>query len=281
MPCMVQRFAGKGANMQTIGFCRFSYPAEGGFQVGHDTLEDRIAYLYDPKRIEERFQHFEAICLPALKAQTDPDYIFAILVGDSLPLPYLERLMVLVEDFPQAVVIPYPPGPHRKICQTVINSLRIMDAPCLQFRHDDDDAVSIHFVERLKQAAQDCAPLLAKNRLVGFDWNRGFVARPDADGICGEEVVHPYWGLAQAVAVQPNVKQTVMNFGHQKINLYMPTVTFTDEVMYVRGHNDHNDSRQKKHVKPVVMPRLDKDQQALFRRLFRIDYDHVKQVFTR
>ena len=26
--------------MQVIGFCRFSYPAEGGFQVEHPTIED-------------------------------------------------------------------------------------------------------------------------------------------------------------------------------------------------------------------------------------------------
>ncbi|PYG25074.1 putative rhamnosyl transferase [Pelagimonas varians] len=266
--------------MQTIGFCRFSYPAEGGFQVEHETLRDRISYLYQPTRMEERFRHFETICLPGLKAQTDPDFIFALLVGDSMPDVYLERLMILVEDFPQAVVIPHAPGPHRKVCQNVINSLRIMEEPCLQFRHDDDDAVSIHFVERLKQAACDCGPLLAKNRLVGFDWNRGFVARPDTVGICGEETVHPYWGVAQAVAVQPGVRQTVMNFGHQRINQFMPTVTFTDEIMYVRGHNDHNDSRQKKHVKPVVLPRLDADQLKLFQNVFGITCDHVKNVFS-
>ncbi|WP_299938980.1 putative rhamnosyl transferase [uncultured Pelagimonas sp.] len=264
---------------QVIGFCRFSYPAEGGFQVEHETLQDRIDYLYQPDRIEERFRHFETICLPGLKAQTDPDFIFAILVGDAMPVNYLERLMILVEDFPQAVVIPRAPGPHRKVCQEVINSLRVMDEPCLQFRHDDDDAVSIHFVERLKKAATDCAPLLDQHRLVGFDWNRGFVARPDANGVCGEPIVHPYWGLAQAVAVKPGVRQTVMNFGHQKINQFMPTVTFTDEVMYVRGHNDHNDSRQKKHVKPVVLPPLETEDEALFKSLFGIDTTHVKTVF--
>ena len=39
--------------MQVIGFCRFSYPAEGGFQVEHDTTEARAAYLYAPERIDE------------------------------------------------------------------------------------------------------------------------------------------------------------------------------------------------------------------------------------
>ncbi|MGP6089987.1 putative rhamnosyl transferase [Antarctobacter jejuensis] len=266
--------------MQVIGFCRFSYPALGGFQVEHDSIADRLAYLYAPARMEERFRHFEALCLPGLKAQTDPDFILAILVGEEMPAEYLDRLAALVEDFPQAAIIARPPGPHRQVCQEVINSLRDMAQPCLEFRHDDDDALSVHFVERLRQAAADVAPLIARHRLVGLDWNRGYVGRPDAKGICAELQVTPYWGVAQAVAVRAGAKQTVMNFAHNKLNQFMPTVTFTDEVMYLRGHNDHNDSRQKKHVKPVSLPRLDAEAEAELRRLFAIDADHVRRLFS-
>ena len=38
-------------SMQVIGLCRFSYPALGGFQVVHETIEERIAYLYSDARI--------------------------------------------------------------------------------------------------------------------------------------------------------------------------------------------------------------------------------------
>jgi len=266
--------------MQVIGFCRFSYPAEGGFQVEHTSVEDRIAYLYAPERIEERFRHFETICLPSLRAQTDPDFSFVILIGDAMPVRHIERLLALVEDFPQAAVLSRPPGPHRKVCQDVINSVRDLTQPCLQFRHDDDDAISIHFVARLRAAAVDCQALRANNRLVGFDWNRGYVARPDAEGLSGEVQVTPFWGVAQAVAVQAGVRQSIMNFGHNKLMYFMPTITFTDEVMYLRGHNDHNDSRQKKHVKPVSLPRLDAEEEAYVKRLFAIDADEVRRVFA-
>lgn len=267
--------------MQVIGLCRFSYPAEGGFQVEHMSLEERIAYLYAPARMRERLRHFEAICLPGLKAQTDPDFVFVILIGDTLPGEYLAALRALVADFPQARIIARPPGPHRRVCAKVINDARhdIM-APCLQFRHDDDDAVAVTFVQRLRQAAHDCAALTAQHRLVGFDWNRGWIARPDAQGLCAEPSVTPYWGVAQAMAVQGGVRQTILNFGHQKINQFMPTVTFTHEDMFVRGHNDHNDSRQKKHVKPVDLPRLDPAGEMLFRDTFAIDGDHVRRVFA-
>lgn len=265
--------------MHVIGFCRFSYPAQGGFQVEHPDIDARRAYLYAPARMEERLRHFECVCLPGLRAQTDPDFTFLILVGDDLPEAWFTRLQDLVRGFPQARIVARPPLPHRKVCQEVINSVREMDAPCLQFRHDDDDAVAVDFVATLRAAARDAAAFTAAHRLVGFDWNRGFVARPDARGLCAEEVVHPYWGVAQAMAVAPRVRQTIMNFGHQKINLHMPTLTFCQPVMYVRGHNDHNDSRQARHVKPVVLPRLDAAGEALFADRFAIDADHVRRVF--
>ena len=50
--------------MQVIGLCRFSYPGIGGFQIEHDSLEDRIAFLYAPERLEERFRFFECFTLP-------------------------------------------------------------------------------------------------------------------------------------------------------------------------------------------------------------------------
>ncbi|MEN9061595.1 glycosyltransferase [Ponticoccus litoralis] len=266
--------------MHVIGFCRFSYPAEGGFQVEHSSVAARMAYLYAPERMEERFRHFETLCLPGLRAQTDGDFTFLILVGAAMPDRWMQRLLALVEGFPQAVVVPRTPGPHRQVCQEVINAARDMGQPCLQFRHDDDDAVAVDFVATLRAAARDCAALTAGHRLVGFDWNRGYIGRPDAQGIHAEECVTPYWGVAQAMAVQPGARQTIMNFGHARINQFMPTVTFTDTAMYVRGHNDHNDSRQKKHVKPVSLPRLDAAGEALFRSRFAIDADHIRRVFA-
>jgi hypothetical protein len=53
--------------MQVIGLCRFSYPAIGGFQVEHGSIEERIAFLYAEERLEERFQLMEAIALPCLR----------------------------------------------------------------------------------------------------------------------------------------------------------------------------------------------------------------------
>ncbi|NDW02411.1 putative rhamnosyl transferase [Salipiger sp. PrR002] len=266
--------------MQIIGLCRFSYPAEGGFQVEHDSIEARTAYLYAPARMEERLRHFECICLPGLKAQSDGEFTFLILVGEAMPAIYLERLRALIADFPQARIVARPPGPHRQVCQEVINAARDMSQPCLEFRHDDDDAVAVNFIEDLRAAALDISALRARHRLVALDWNRGYVARPDAEGLCAEPCMTPFWGVAQAVAVAPGVRQSIMNFGHQKLIQFMPTLSFTDSPMYLRGHNDHNDSRQKKHVKPVDLPRLDAEGEAEIKRRFAVDCDHIRRVFA-
>ena len=78
--------------MQVIGLCRFSYPALGGFQIDHETVEERIAYLYAEERMEERFRLFETVALPSLRQQTDPEFDLIIVIGDSLPRQHRDRL---------------------------------------------------------------------------------------------------------------------------------------------------------------------------------------------
>lgn len=268
--------------MQTILLCRFSYPAEGGFQVDHDTVDARRAYLYDPDRMALRFQLFEHFCLPSLKAQTDPDFSFVVLVGSCLPALYLNRLETLLADLPQAKIVSRDPGPHRLMCQSVLNAARKhINKPCLQVRHDDDDALAIDFVARLRKAAKDCKALTQENRLVGFDWNRGYTLRASKTAPFEiTETVTPYLGVAQAVAVQGGVKQSLMNFAHSRINRFMPTVTFTAQPMFLRAYHHGNDSRQGRKVSTpdFVTPTVDHIE-TLHRR-FALTADAVQQAFA-
>ncbi|WP_050931497.1 putative rhamnosyl transferase [Aestuariivita boseongensis] len=267
--------------MQVIGLCRFSYPGEGGFQVEHGSIEERIAYLYAPERMEARLAQFEAITLPGLKAQTDPDFTFVIVIGDSLPDIWRARLETLIADFPQAQLQAHPPGPHRKVMQGAINAARLdMAAPCLQFRHDDDDAVAVDFVERLRAAAREHAQLLEKNRLVAIDFEKGFSARPGPDGIDAMETRLSLYGVALGMAVRGGAKQTIMNFAHKKLGKFMPVIRYDDSPMFVRGHNDHNDSRQKAGVPPLPLSPLDAETQQLFEDRFAIRQATVRRVFA-
>lgn len=267
--------------MQVIGLCRFSYPAIGGFQVEHDALDDRIAFLYAPARLEERFRFFETITLPSIRGQLDPDFTFVVLIGDSLPETDQKRLRALVADVPQIVLLSRPPGRHREVMKEVINSVRQRDnQPCLQFRLDDDDAVGITFVARLRQIAAEIAGLMDDHRHVAIDFPKGFIARPSATGLSATEIHQPFWTPGLAMMVRDTVDLTIMNFAHQRMGRIMPSLSFPQEVMRLRGHNDFNDSRQGPDAKRFDLNPLDRQGEELFRKVYNIDADHVRQVFA-
>lgn len=267
-------------DMQVIGVCRFSYPALGGFQVEHETPAERMAFLYAPERMEERFRTFEALTLPPLRAQSDPDFTFLVIIGDQMPQAYVDRLHALLADIPQAVVAAYPPEPHRDIMKVAINAVRHESREhCLQFRMDDDDAVNVRYVERLREMVDDLHPLLRKNKHVAIDFSQGYVANIGPDGISGKPTMEHLWTAALAMAVSPKSDITIMNFGHSKMGKFMPVVSFAGEDMFIRGHNDFNDSRQR-NAKPLDLPRLSPEDEAHFRRVFNIDADHVRALFS-
>ncbi len=95
----------------------------GWIQVEHDDVDARRAYLYAPERIVERFRTFEAITLPGLRAQTDPDFSFLILVDEALPTSC--RTAACAGRGSAAGGHPAPrAGPHRRVCQTVLTAAR-------------------------------------------------------------------------------------------------------------------------------------------------------------
>ncbi|MEM7061357.1 MAG: putative rhamnosyl transferase, partial [Pseudomonadota bacterium] len=262
-----------------IGLCRFSYPAIGGFQVDHNAIADRISYLYAPERLSERFRLFETVSLPGLRAQTDQDFTLLIAIGDSLPKLHVDRLHDLTHGMPQVRIVARGPQRHRAVMKDLLNAARLSpDQPCIQFRHDDDDAVSLDFVERLRQTASDSSGLLRSNRTVALDFNRGYVAEFGSDGVSAAEQVRPLCAVALAMHVAPKCNQTIMNFAHHKMGQFMPVISQTDEPMWVRSHNAYNDSRQK-NAKQVPVAPLTPDQERDFAIRFAIDADQVRRVF--
>lgn len=266
--------------MQVIGLCRFSYLGLGGFQVEHESLEERAAFLYDPARLDARFRAFEACTLPAMKAQTDPDFTFLVVIGDSFPDWARARLDALLADFPQAVVQTQPPRQHRAAMRDAINSIRLDNGlPCLQFRMDDDDAVAVNFVERLRRDAERIRPLIDTERHVAIDYRLGWAVDFSAKGLKVLEINEGFWTPGLAIAFGPNVSQTIMNFSHNKLVKAMPSVSFTEEPMFIRGISDMNDSRQKEGIKPYKFQAPDAAGLDHFRTRFAIDAERVKAIY--
>ncbi|MFT5065284.1 MAG: hypothetical protein ACI9TA_000897 [Reinekea sp.] len=266
--------------MQAIGLCRFSYPALGGFQIQHETTEDRIAFLYATERMEERLRLFEVVALPCLAAQTDPRWEMIIVIGDSLPKHYADRLHDLIAGIPQISIQVHAPRPQREVMKEIFNAARTDPSqPCLQFRYDDDDAVSVDFIERLRGATDDCAGLNAKHQAVAYDWHKGFAAQFGPVGIMAHALNYKQYVASLGVHIRGGSKMTIMNFAHQKIDLFMPVVSFGDTPMWVESHNGFNDSRASQKRQTPFAP-LTPEQVAEFHARFAINEDAVKAAFS-
>ncbi|WP_282021938.1 putative rhamnosyl transferase [Ruegeria faecimaris] len=266
--------------MQILGLCRFSYPAHGGFQIEHETIEDRRSYLYQPDRLEERFRLFETTSLPCIKEQTDDDFQFLIVIGTCLPNPARERLYDLTAGMPQVQIIAREPKRHRRVMKEILNSARTKpDAPCIQFRHDDDDAVSVDFVERLRIAADEGQGLMRNHRTVAIDYNQGFLARFGADGIKAAQVYQPLLGVGFAMYSAGGSDLTIMNFAHHRIGNFMPVISYPDAPMWVRTLNQFNDSPHARNSKTELSP-LTSEQEGEFIARFAIDQDAVRRIHS-
>lgn len=265
--------------MRNIGICRFSYPALGGFKRMHDTVEEREAYLYADARMELRFRHFEALTLPSVAAQSDPDFTFIVLIGENMPAFWLGRLRDICAPVPQIKIVAMRPMRHRRAMQKAIQKeLGANDTESIQWRLDDDDAVGVDFVEATRRIARRTERLRKRWKNMAIEWSRGFSASLTADGIIAEEVHSPFWACGLAVLFRPGDPKTVMNYGHHKLHHEMPMLAQPDPAMYIRSKHDDNDSAAK--YKTGLLEPLSDEQRALFRNKFNVDEAQVRRVFS-
>lgn len=265
--------------MRVLGICRFSYPAVGGFRRMHNTIAAREAYLYAPERMEIRFRHFEALTLPSITAQKDGNFTFLMVIGENMPKPYRDRLHDLTAGCRQIRIVTKEPMRHRIALQEVIRAeLGEDDAGSIQFRLDDDDAVSRGFVKSLRRDADLCLRVHQTSQRMAIEYNNGFSAMLSADGIVAEQVYSTFWACGLGVVFRPGDPMTIMNFAHHKLHHSMPLIIRPESAMYIRAKHEDNDSRQKYRLH--LPEPLTETRRALFKRWFNVDEDHVRKIFS-
>lgn len=265
--------------MQVLGLCRFSYPCQGGFQIDHETIGERIAFLYDPARLEERFALFETLHLPALRAQSDPDFTYLVVTGEQLPARYMDRLQALLADIPQAILLPLPPMNHRDAMGLAIKAhIDHSDGCVAQFRLDDDDAVSVDFVERIRASWDDTKTFFFRDKFVAVDFNRGILLGVGTDRMTTHTVFQHVWAPGLAVLLRPKAANTVMHFAHHKLAQFMTVVNYPQADMYIRSYNQFNDSHFPKVLTDALEP-PDDAMRAHLRDRFRVDVDEVLKAY--
>ena len=265
--------------MRVIGVCRFSYPALGGFKRMHDSVAEREAYLYSPSRMELRFRHFEALTLPSIAAQTDPDFTFLIVIGQNMPRQWLDRLHDLTTPLPQVRILPMPPMKHRLALQQAIQQgLGDNDSESLQFRLDDDDAVGVDFIEQARGIARRSGRLRRHEPRLAIEFNSGWSVGLSEHGIGAEEVISSFWACALAVLFPAGDTRTIMNYGHHKLHHVIPAIIQPRPPMYLRAKHTDNDSEAKYKTGPLAP--LTEAQAQLFRDRFNVDEARVRQIFS-
>ena len=227
------------------------------------------------------FNCLETLTLPSIRGQSDADFTFAILIGDSLPEAAKDRLKTLTADIPQVQIIERESGPYRQITQEVVDSLRLPDAElCAQFRLDDDDAVGLQFVEDIRTVTEKSSGLLDFGGKMAVDFSTGFAVRPGKDGLRAALLHQQLWTPGLAIVMRPHSKRSILNYGHHKLHQEMPTFTIPDKNMFVRSFHGDNDSLAVRIGATYDYQSLDEFTVQYFKETFNIDNDAVKAAWS-
>lgn len=230
--------------IQMLGLCRFSYVGLRGFQVIHDDIQTRRAFLYDPDRLERRWQWFSRVAIPGWLAQTDPDFALVIMTGPDLPQPYLSRLQDLCNRVPQLQLALVPPmEKHRDACRAAVLDHIDPTADVIgHFRHDDDDAVALDYIQRSREDFGLVKRLWQANGRLSLDYGRGLMVTA-ADGRLS---ITPWlchnMGVALTIFLPPDAKETALSFNHANLGKWMPGVSINAPVMFIRSIHQDSDS---------------------------------------
>ena len=266
--------------LQLLGLCRFSHLGEGAFrQMADATMAERREALFEPGRLDLRMIWFRHVFLPGIAAQTNKDFRMIVLTSDQLPEPWRGALLEMVRPVAEIEVVFRPPGPHRDVCREVMQGREEAGVDLVgQFRLDDDDAVAVDFIERLRADQALLAALMQKHRPMALDYGKGLVVRDCTDHLQVTGRITQAWAPGLTMFLGARAKRSLLDFQHQKVPSRMAFVSLLDQVMYVRGAHEFNDAGVPEVAGDFALP--DTGPKALLMERFRIDFGALEQALT-
>lgn len=229
---------------QAIVVIRFSYLAEAGFKLSREGLEVMRRTLYDPARLERRFRLFEALTLPSLAAQTDPDFTLVVLIGEDFPTEARARLERLLEPYRDARVVALPVYNNYKGTKLAIETCRKESAThILSIRLDDDDAFGRDVIAAQKTLAPRVADLGPDDAPAVICFNNGLFLEIGSDGNRLYGVIEKLplgigMGMIAPVGARPTIFSTDHRRVHTRWNVYTEALT----PRFIRTVHRDNDS---------------------------------------
>lgn len=265
-------------NNQVIGLIRFSFPAFSGFEKGGKDLEKLEAFLYDPKRLERRFHLFEKLCLPSLLAQTDPDFTCLVLVGENLPTAAKSHLIKLLKPLGNAHVL------NRKSEHNYAAIRKVYDkipqdgfSHRTSFRLDDDDALSVSYIQRLKQASQNLHSICAPGKPVAISFNHGFYVKiQNGENEIFDASERTPVSVGSALFAEAGHPENIYARNHRFLGQFFNAFSDVSKPNFIRTIHQDNDSD------PVIVGLSKKMSEEKIERAisdnFAVNYDSLKEL---
>lgn len=233
--------------MQIVGICRFSYVATRGWKSNvADDVQATSALLYSEERMEERFVFFENVCLPSVAGQVDKDFKFMIIASFRMPKKYRDRLEKVVAPYENVIIQYLKP---RTMTGAVTIALRrtvnkTQDDPVVQFCIDDDDAVSIYYVERLRKAVSNILSSNFAHQLpIAYNNPRGITLSKKGGKFAAHENFAPFLALGLAIITDSSIPTNAYKVPHFKTPTRLFAFSDPKPMTYLRGLHDFHDSR--------------------------------------
>lgn len=229
---------------QIIGLVRFSYPSRNGFSKEFPTLGELQSFLYDPERLERRFALFEMLTLPSLLAQRDPDFTCVFLVGEGLPPDALEHLRDLVKPLAKPMIVQLEPLPHYAATKKAFKPATAAGATHVTtFRLDDDDALDLGYVERLKHIADRLLHVSGDETPLVIGFNRGFFLETGPKGVEIYDVCERLpLGIGLAMVRRSGEPHNIFARNHRFVSQFFNTYTDAVTPSFIRSVHRDNDS---------------------------------------
>ena len=107
--------------------------------------------------LKQRFEVFERFCLPSIAQQTCKDFEWIVLFDSETPLEYKERVTGFKEVCPQFTPVYVEPSMGRYFRHVFRTSVaeKVHASRVLTTYLDNDDALSVNFVEDIQRRAAD------------------------------------------------------------------------------------------------------------------------------
>lgn len=225
---------------------RYSYFGESGWRS--DASNDK-ELLFDRRRLDHRFNLLQKYAVRSLIDQEDQDFYFAMLTSADLPADHLAKVSDFVGDTfgDRGAVLARHEGP---VLRHFIRHNRSQFPPgstMMQIVLDDDDALSVDFMGRLKSESE------AFRTRIPADLRRFFVSFSKGVSVVyerGQAVPKlyrrdvPYTNLGLTLVSQIEDRVNPYAVAHKKIARRFPTLVYNDlKAYYLRVVHGANDSR--------------------------------------